>query len=103
MDWHEREGVLWLEADLPGGRAVFSTRQGGVSTGPFTSLNLGWVTEDEPESVYENSPREAERGETETAKLLRALGTSRDKLARLEDESREMEEEREPGDERPEG
>ena len=70
MDWHEREGVLWLEADLPDGRAIFSTRQGGVSTGPFASLNLGWVTDDEPENVYENRRHLARAAEFEPANAL---------------------------------
>lgn len=29
MRWHNREGVRWLEADLPGAKAVFSTRSAG--------------------------------------------------------------------------
>ena len=29
MRWRERDGVRWLEADLPGARAVFSTRSAG--------------------------------------------------------------------------
>jgi YfiH family protein len=33
---------------------VFSTRIGGVSRGPFESLNLGWLTEDDPEHVVMN-------------------------------------------------
>jgi polyphenol oxidase len=43
--------------DLPGARAVFSTRQGGVSEGPYSSLNLGFLTDDEPERVTENRTR----------------------------------------------
>jgi polyphenol oxidase len=70
MDWREREGVLWLEAELPGGRAVFSTRQGGVSTGPFASLNLGWLTGDEPGNVYENRRHLARGAEFEPANAL---------------------------------
>lgn len=35
-------------------RIVFSTRLGGVSEGPFASLNLGLLTEDEPGRVLEN-------------------------------------------------
>ena len=31
MRWRERDGVRWLEAELPGARAAFSTRVGGVS------------------------------------------------------------------------
>jgi purine-nucleoside/S-methyl-5'-thioadenosine phosphorylase / adenosine deaminase len=29
MEWHEHEGVEWLQADLPGATAVFSTRSAG--------------------------------------------------------------------------
>ena len=36
---------------------VFSTRVGGVSEGPFASLNLGRLTGDEPERVDENRRR----------------------------------------------
>jgi YfiH family protein len=42
---------------LPGGRAVFSTRIGGVSTGPYRSLNLGLLTDDDPACVTENRLR----------------------------------------------
>ena len=37
--------------------AVFSTRRGGVSVGAFASLNLGRLTDDEPERVEENRRR----------------------------------------------
>jgi len=43
--------------ELPGARAVFSTRQGGVSEGPYASLNLGLLTDDEPGNVVENRTR----------------------------------------------
>lgn len=57
MEWRERDGVRWLEADLGGARAAFSTRLGGVSEPPFDSLNLGILTEDDPEAVTENRRR----------------------------------------------
>lgn len=57
MEWRERDGVRWLEADLGGARAAFSTRIGGVSEPPFDELNLGILTEDEPEAVTENRRR----------------------------------------------
>lgn len=41
----------------PGYEVAFSTRQGGVSEGPFESLNLGRLTEDEPVNVDENRRR----------------------------------------------
>ena len=57
MDWREHDGVRWLEARLPGARAGFSTRVGGVSAGSFESLNLGLLTGDHPEAVRENRHR----------------------------------------------
>ncbi|HKP92025.1 MAG TPA: polyphenol oxidase family protein [Thermoleophilaceae bacterium] len=50
-----------FELDLPGARAVFSTRQGGVSEPPYDTLNLGILTDDEREAVAENRRRLAER------------------------------------------
>jgi purine-nucleoside/S-methyl-5'-thioadenosine phosphorylase / adenosine deaminase len=47
------------EIPLPGARAFFSTRQGGVSEGPYESLNLGILTDDVPERVAENRRRVA--------------------------------------------
>lgn len=42
---------------LPGIRAGFSTRSGGVSAPPFGSLNLGLSVSDDPEAVRENRRR----------------------------------------------
>jgi YfiH family protein len=44
--WLEKDEVRWLEADLPGAAAAFSTRVGGVSEPPFDTLNLGRLTGD---------------------------------------------------------
>jgi YfiH family protein len=57
MEWREAGGVEWLEARLPGARAAFSTRRGGVSEAPYESLNLGIFTEDERDRVVENRLR----------------------------------------------
>jgi YfiH family protein len=44
--------------DVPGPYAVgFTARTGGVSSGAYESLNLGALTEDEPENVTENRRR----------------------------------------------
>ena len=44
--------------DVPGPYVVaFSTRCGGVSEGPFESLNVGRMTDDDPERVAENRRR----------------------------------------------
>jgi YfiH family protein len=57
MEWREEDGIRWLEAELPGARASFSTRLGGASGGPFESLNLGLLTDDEPAAVRANRLR----------------------------------------------
>jgi len=43
-----------LAIDLPGARALFTTRRGGFSSGPYASLNLGRLTDDDPETVNRN-------------------------------------------------
>lgn len=43
-----------LGIDLPGARAVFTTRRGGFSRGPYRTLNLGRLTDDRPEAVERN-------------------------------------------------
>jgi YfiH family protein len=48
---------------------AFSTRQGGVSTGAFASLNLGRLTEDQPANVEENRRRLCEAVGAAPAKL----------------------------------
>jgi polyphenol oxidase len=70
MEWREAGGVRWLEADLPGATAAFSTRVGGVSQPPFDGLNLGVLTEDEHGAVIENRNR-----------LAAALGLRPDRIA----------------------
>jgi hypothetical protein len=43
-----------LVVDLPGACAAFTTRHGGVSSGPYRSLNLGRLTDDDPNAVARN-------------------------------------------------
>ncbi|MGE5274566.1 MAG: polyphenol oxidase family protein [Verrucomicrobiota bacterium] len=51
----ELDLIRW---DAPGPYVVaFSTRRGGVSEAPFDTLNLGRLTEDDPEHVIENRRR----------------------------------------------
>ena len=46
-----------LVIDLPGATALFTTRRGGVSEGPYASLNLGLLTEDDADRVAANRER----------------------------------------------
>jgi polyphenol oxidase len=50
-----------FEVRLPGARAYFSTRLGGESTGPYESLNLGILSDDEDNLVVRNRARLAQR------------------------------------------
>jgi YfiH family protein len=68
--WRERDGIQWLEAELSSAHAAFSTRLGGVSEGPFTSLNLGRLTGDLPDAVRENRHRLAAAIEIDPERVL---------------------------------
>lgn len=57
MRWQEHDGVKSLVASMDGARVAFSTRRGGVSTGSFEGLNLGFLTDDEFDAVIENRTR----------------------------------------------
>jgi purine-nucleoside/S-methyl-5'-thioadenosine phosphorylase / adenosine deaminase len=48
-----------IGAEVDGARALFTTRRGGVSEGPFASLNLGRLTADDSSHVDENRARVA--------------------------------------------
>ena len=52
--WRTSGELLWIEAAVGAARAAFSTRVGGESEGPFTSLNLGILTDDDPDRVRRN-------------------------------------------------
>ena len=55
--------------DVPGYRVAFSTRVGGVSEGPFASLNLGKLTLDREEHVEENRRRLCADMDTDASRL----------------------------------
>ena len=57
MEWRDDGELEWLEARLPGARAAFSTRRGGVSDGRFAGLNLGILTGDDRSRVLQNRRR----------------------------------------------
>jgi YfiH family protein len=56
--------------DLPRARAIFSTREGGVSEGPYRSLNLGILTDDEPDRVAENRRRLAHEAKVRAERVV---------------------------------
>ncbi len=43
-----------IAISLPGAQVAFTTRRGGFSRGPYESLNLGRLTDDDPDAVRKN-------------------------------------------------
>ena len=70
MEWREAGGLKWLEAELPGARAAFTTRVGGMSSGPFDSLNLGLLTDDDSATVHANRAEMCEALEVDPAGIV---------------------------------
>jgi YfiH family protein len=71
-----------LAIDLPGARVVFTTRRGGVSSGPYASLNLGRMTPDDPDAVTRNRDRIQQRIGGRLAMIRQVHGS---RVRRLED------------------
>jgi purine-nucleoside/S-methyl-5'-thioadenosine phosphorylase / adenosine deaminase len=78
---------------VPGCEVVFSTRQGGVSEGPFESLNLGRRTGDDVTHVDENRRRLCALLDTEEERLTVGFQTHSTVVNRAEAGSRGV-----PGD-----
>jgi len=68
--WDEHVGI-----DLSGARAVFTTRRGGFSEGPYASLNLGRLTDDRPDAVRRNRARLQEQVGVKPAYIRQVHGT----------------------------
>jgi polyphenol oxidase len=64
-----------FRVDLPGGTALFTTRHGGVSEGPYASLNLGLNTDDDERAVAANRERAAELAGRPLAAIHQVHGT----------------------------
>lgn len=73
-----QEAVLdpGLVVGLPGARAAFTSRHGGVSSGPYRSLNLGRLTDDDPAAVTVNRERLSERLGLPLALIRQVHGTA---------------------------
>ncbi len=54
---NKTEPMAFLEPPLPGATVLVTQRSGGVSTGPWSSLNLGQHVNDAPAAVAENRSR----------------------------------------------
>ncbi len=60
---------------LAGAQAVFTTRRGGFSEGPYASLNLGRLTDDRPDAVRRNRARLQEQVGARPAHIRQVHGT----------------------------
>ncbi|HVG68121.1 MAG TPA: polyphenol oxidase family protein [Gaiellales bacterium] len=72
LRWQDGASPVLRWVGAPAGVSVaFSGRRGGVSDGPFSSLNLGALTADRPANVAENRRRlvDAVGGDGETATM----------------------------------
>jgi len=65
--------VTHIAVDLDGATALFTTRHGGVSEGPFASLNLGRRTGDDGERVETNRERLGELVGHDWGRFARAI------------------------------
>lgn len=72
MRWRDKDGVRWLEAELPGATAAFTTRIGGASAPPFDTLNLGIATGDDRDVVRQNRRRAADAVGVESTRVILA-------------------------------
>ena len=70
--------------DLDGATAVFTTRRGGVSEGPFASLNIGRRTGDEGAHVEANRERLAAAVGSEWGRFARAIQVHGTRVRRVE-------------------
>jgi YfiH family protein len=60
---------------LAGAQALFTTRRGGFSEGPYASLNLGRLTADRPDAVRRNRARVQEQVGARPAHIRQVHGT----------------------------
>ena len=69
--WDEHVGI-----DLAGARVVFTTRRGGLSEGPYATLNLGRLTDDRAEAVRQNRSRLEQKIGARIAYIRQVHGTT---------------------------
>lgn len=78
--WREHVAI-----DLPRARAVFTTRRGGFSSGPYESLNLGRLTDDDEEAVERNRAHVSAAIGQRLASIRQVHGTSVRRIAAVEE------------------
>lgn len=88
LNERDRDGVRYFTFEVfdahPRLNAIVTTRHGGVSTGPYASLNLGGKTGDEPDNVRENRKRAAGVIGKDSRNLVFAKQVHGSNIARVE-------------------
>lgn len=83
----ERNGIRFFASELLDRHAdvaaLVTTRHGGVSTGPFATLNLGAKTNDDPRNVRENRARVARLFGHDARQLVFARQVHGDAIAQV--------------------
>jgi polyphenol oxidase len=72
-----------IAIDLPGAHALFTTRRGGFSEGPYASLNLGRLTEDRADAVQRNRAKLQSEVGVPPAHIRQVHGTHVRRIGRL--------------------
>lgn len=86
----ERDGVRWYEFprfQSARVRAVISSRRGGVSRGPFASLNLSFAVGDDPARVRENRRRFVDATGLDEARIICAEQVHQERVAYVDERS----------------
>ena len=76
-----------IAVELPGAHALFTTRRGGTSGGPYASLNLGRKTADRPDAVAANRKAVADELGVELTFMRQVHGAC---VATVSESSREL-------------
>jgi YfiH family protein len=84
-EWNEHFAV-----DLLAARAVFTTRRGGFSSGPYESLNLGKLTADRPEDVTRNRESVQAKVGARLAYIRQVHGSDVRRIAAVRDRDGEL-------------
>ncbi len=66
--------------------AIFTTREGGVSDGPYRSLDLGWNNDDSRDNIYENYRIAAMHFGTEPGRCVLSMQTHTTNVRRITEE-----------------
>lgn len=88
----ENNGVIWLSYPMleqcPGVRNAFSTREGGVSQGIWSTMNLSYTRGDDPEHVTENYRRFAAAAGFRTEDIVSSDQTHTTNVRRVTEKDR---------------